>query len=52
MKVNTQQLAELWNEMSANFSGESKKTAYLKEIPVDNHHYDEIMEDWFNSSWQ
>ena len=45
MKVNTQQLAELWNEMSANFSGQSKKVAFLKEIPQDTNHYDEIMED-------
>jgi hypothetical protein len=30
MKVNTQQLAELWNEMSASFSGENKKAAFLK----------------------
>ena len=45
MKVNTQQLAELWNEMSANFSGESKKAVFLKEIPQDTNHYDEIMED-------
>ena len=35
IKVNNQQLGELWSEMSGNFSGNNKKTQFVKSKPME-----------------
>ena len=43
--MNNQQLGEMWSEMSANFSGPSKKAQVLKEIPQVEDQQDQDMYD-------
>lgn len=44
VKVNTQQIGELWSEMSMTFSGENKAQK-LKEKPANQNNGDEILDD-------
>lgn len=46
VKVNNQQLGEMWSEMSANFSGPSKKPQVLKEIPHIEQQEQEMYDDY------
>jgi hypothetical protein len=36
IKVNNQQLGQMWNEMSMNFSGANTKPQVIKEMPVES----------------
>lgn len=44
LKVNTQQIGELWNEVSQSFSGE-RVVKGLKEKPLEMNRGDEILDD-------
>ena len=47
MKVNNQQLGEMWSEMSANFSGPTKKPQVLKEMPHIESQEQEMYDDYW-----